>query len=171
MATFKLLLGLDLTVVLLGIAVACLGFLCRVGASAQPEEPGRVGRIGDIARAEVVEAAAHKKLLRWTTPGLAHFAVFSGFLVLVLTISESNGAQFSPTFHIPVVGMWTARGFLEDQFAVVCLLAAAFTVIRLRESPREHGINLNRTDQALALSPDLDDASSSGATTAPTPEQ
>lgn len=176
MATFKLLLGLGMTVVLLGIAGARLGFLYRVGA-----------------------------------PGLAHFAVFWGFLVLVLTIIEGYGALFSPTFHIPVIGMWPAL-FFEDLFAVICLLAvAAFTVIRLRESPRKHGINLNRTDEALALSPDLvtaacpfcvtmltdgvaqrrmegaaddsvevllrsvrpdlDDASSSGATTAPTSEQ
>jgi hypothetical protein len=218
MATFKLLLGLGMTVVLLGIAGPRLGFLCRVGASAQPVEPGRVGRTGDIARAEVVEVAAQKKLLRWTGPGLTHFAVFWGFLVLVLTIIEGYGALFSPTFHIPLIGMWPALGFFEDLFAVICLLAvAAFTVIRLRESPRKHGINLNRTDEALALSPDLvtaacpfcvtmltdgvaqrrmegaaddsvevldiaevllrsfrpdlDDASSSGATTAPTSEQ
>jgi hypothetical protein len=119
MATFRPLLGLGMAVVLLGIPGARLGFLYRVGASAQQVEPGRVGRTADIALAEVGEVAAQKKLLRWTAPGLAHFAVF-------------------------------------------CLSAvAAFTVIRLRESPRKHGINLNRTD----------DASSSGATTAPTSEQ
>jgi hypothetical protein len=127
MASFKLLMGLGMTVVLLGIAGARLGFLYRVGA-----------------------------------PGLAHFAVFCGFLVLVLTIIEGYGALFSPTFHIPVIGMWPALGFFEDLFTVTCLLAvAAFTVIRLRESPRKHGIKLNRTD----------DASSSGATTAPTYQQ
>jgi hypothetical protein len=121
MATFKPLLGLGMTVVLLGTPGTRLGFLYRVGASAQPVEPGRVGRTGDIVRAEVVEVTAQKKLLRWSAPGLAHFAVF-------------------------------------------CLLAvAAFPVIRLRESPIKHGINLNRTNEALALSPDLDDASSSGA--------
>jgi len=156
MATFKLLLGLGMTVVLLGIAGARLGLLYCVGASAQPVEPGRVGRTGDIARAEVVEVAAQKKELRWTAPGLAHFAVSWGFLVLVLTIIEGHGALFSPTSHLPVIGMWPALGLFEDLFAVICLLAvAAFTVIRLRESPRKHGINLNRTDEALALSPDL----------------
>lgn len=54
MATFQLLLGLGMTVVLLGIAGARLGLLYRVGASAQPVEPGRVGRTGDIALAEVL---------------------------------------------------------------------------------------------------------------------
>ena len=54
MATFKLLQGLGVTVVLRGIAGARLGFLYRVGASAQPVEPGRVGRTGDIAPAEVL---------------------------------------------------------------------------------------------------------------------
>ena len=183
MATFKLLLGLGMTVVLLGIAGARRGFLYRVGA-----------------------------------PALAHFAVLCGFLVLVLTIIEGHGALFSPTSHLPVIGMWPALGLFEDLFAVICLVAvAAFTVTRPRESsPRKPGINLNRTDEALALSadlvtaacpfcvtkltdgvtqrrmegaddsvevldiaevllrsvrPDLDDALSSGATTAPTSEQ
>ncbi len=140
MAIVKLVLGLGMTVVLLGIAGARLLYLYRIGASAQPVEPGRVGRTGDIARAEVVEVAGQQKLLRWTAPGLAHLAVFWGFVVLVLTIIEGFGALFSPTFHIPVIGNWPALGFLEDLFAVLCLLAvAAFTVIRLRESPREHG--------------------------------
>jgi hypothetical protein len=49
MATFKLLLGLGMTVVLLGIAGARLGFLDSVGASALSVEPGRLGRTGDIA--------------------------------------------------------------------------------------------------------------------------
>ena len=140
MATLKLVLGLGMTIVLLGIAGARLLFLYRVGASAQPIEPGRVSRTGEIARAEVVEVAGQRKLLRWTAPGLAHLAVFWGFLVLVLTIIEGFGALFSPTFHIPVIGNWPALGFLEDLFAVLCVLAVvAFTAIRLRESPMEHG--------------------------------
>ena len=74
MATFKLLLGLGMTVVLLGIASARLGFLYRVGASAQPVERGR-GRTGDIARAEV--------LLRSVRPDLAN--------------ASSSGATTAPT--------------------------------------------------------------------------
>ena len=140
MATVRLVLGLGMTIVLLGIAGVRLLFLYRVGTSAQPIEPGRVSRTGDIARAEVVEVAGQRKLLRWTAPGLAHLAVFWGFMVLVLTIIEGFGALFSPTFQIPVIGNWPALGFVEDLFAVLCLLAvAAFTVIRLRESPKEHG--------------------------------
>jgi Fe-S oxidoreductase len=140
MAIAKLVLGLGMTVVLLGIAGARLFFLYRIGRSAQPVEPSRVGRTGDIARAEVVEVAGQRKLLTWTAPGLAHLAVFWGFVVLVLTIVEGFGALFSPTFHIPLIGRWPALGFVEDLFAVLCLLAvAAFTVIRVRESPQEHG--------------------------------
>ena len=58
-------------------------------------------------------------------------------MVLVLTIVEGFGALFSPTFHIPVIGNWPALGFVEDLFAVLCLLAvAAFTVIRCVSRPR-----------------------------------
>ena len=60
MTTFKLLLGLGMTVVLLGIAGARLGFLNRVGGSAQPVQPGRVGRTGDIA--EVLLRSARSDL-------------------------------------------------------------------------------------------------------------
>ena len=49
MATFKLLLGLGMTVVLLGIAGARLGSPYHVGTSARPVEPDRVDGTGDIA--------------------------------------------------------------------------------------------------------------------------
>ena len=61
MTTFKLLLGLGMTVVLLGIAGARPGFLYRAGASTQPVEPGRLSRPFDIAEV----------LLRSVRPDLA----------------------------------------------------------------------------------------------------
>ena len=51
MATLKMFVGLGMTVVLLGIAGARLGFLDRIGACALPVEPGRAGKTGDIAEA------------------------------------------------------------------------------------------------------------------------
>ena len=49
MATLKPLVGLGMTVALLGIAGARLGLFYRVIASALPVEPGRVRSTGDIA--------------------------------------------------------------------------------------------------------------------------
>jgi TM2 domain-containing membrane protein YozV len=37
-------------------------------------------------------------------PGIAHFFVFWGFLVLFLTIIEAYGHLFTDTFAIPLIG-------------------------------------------------------------------
>ncbi len=129
-----------MTIVLLGIAGRRLAYLYRIGRAGQPLEPGRRGSTGDIAKAEIVEVAAQRKLLRWTGPGLAHAAVFWGFCVLVLTILEGFGSLFSSRFQLPVVGNWPILGFAEDLFALLCVGAVvAFAVIRFRESPKEQG--------------------------------
>jgi len=49
MATLEPLVGLGMTVALLGIAGARLGFFYRISASALPVEPGRDRRTGDTA--------------------------------------------------------------------------------------------------------------------------
>ncbi|HYN28681.1 MAG TPA: (Fe-S)-binding protein [Dermatophilaceae bacterium] len=140
MEVVRLVLGLTMTVVLLGVAGARLAFLYRVGRSGQPLERGRVGAPAQIAKTELVEVAGQRRLLKWTGPGLAHFAVFWGFCVLLLTVFEGFGALFNPRFQIPVVGNFPLLGFVEDLFALLCVLAiVAFTVIRVREAPKDLG--------------------------------
>ena len=136
----RLVLGLAMTIVLLGIAGQRLAYLTRIGRAGQPLEPGRRSSTAEIAKAEVVEVVAQRKLLRWTAPGLAHAAVFWGFCVLVLTIIEGFGSLFTPTFQLPVVGNWPLLGVIEDLFALMCVAAViAFTVIRWREAPKDQG--------------------------------
>ncbi len=136
----RLVIGLLMTVVCLGLAGARLRHLWRIGAAAQPIEPGRVRGAGEIARAELVEVVAQRKLFQWTGAGMAHAAVFWGFCVLLLTIVEGFGALFTPTFQIPVIGNWPVLGFLEDLFALLCVAAIiAFVVIRVRQSPATEG--------------------------------
>ena len=136
----RLVLGLVMTVVLLGIAGRRLAFLYRLGRTGQPVEAGRRGAFATTVKAELAEVAGQRRLLRWTAPGAAHAAVFWGFLVLLLTILEAFGSLVDATFQIPVVGNWPALGFVEDLFALLCLAAVlAFVVIRLREAPAERG--------------------------------
>ena len=140
MLTARLVIGLAMTVVLLGIAGARLRYLWRLGSAAQPIEPGRRTSTGEIAKAELVEVVAQRKLFQWTGAGLAHAAVFWGFCVLLLTIVEGFGSLFTPTFQLPVIGNWPALGFFEDLFALLCVAAiVAFTIIRIRQSPRTEG--------------------------------
>jgi Fe-S oxidoreductase len=136
----RLVLGLVMTAVLLGIAGRRLAFLYRLGRTGQPVEAGRRGALATTVKAELAEVAGQRRLLRWTAPGAAHAAVFWGFLVLLLTILEAFGSLVDATFQIPVVGNWPALGFVEDLFALLCLAAViAFVVIRLREAPAGQG--------------------------------
>lgn len=140
MYTVRLVLGLLMTVVLLGLAGRRLVYLYRLGKTGQPVEPGRIGSVGATVKAELVEVLGQRKLFRWTGPGLAHAAVFWGFCVLLLTIIEGFGALFDPRFQIPIVGNWPALGFVEDLFALMCVAAVvAFTIIRVKEAPKEKG--------------------------------
>ncbi len=110
----RLVLGLVMTVVLLGIAGRRLAFLYRLGRTGQPVEAGRRGAVATTVKAELAEVAGQRRLLRWTAPGAAHAAVFWGFLVFLLTILEAFGSLVDATFQIPVVGNWPALGFVED---------------------------------------------------------
>ncbi len=140
MYAVRLILGILIVVVGLTLAGRRLAYLYRVGTLGQRVEPWRMPAAGEAIKAELVEVAAQRKLLRWTAPGLAHAAVFWGFCVLLLTIVEAFGAIFNPTFQIPIIGNWPALGFIQDLFALLCVAAVvAFAVIRFREAPKDQG--------------------------------
>jgi Fe-S oxidoreductase len=137
--TVRLVVGIAMTVLLLGLAARRALTIYRLVRTGQPavgrtEDPG--ARIG----AEVVEVLGQRKLLKWTVPGLAHFVTFWGFLLLMFTIIEGFGAFFDVDFHIPLIGTWPVLGFVEDLLAVLVLVGlAVFTVIRLRTNPARLG--------------------------------
>lgn len=136
----RMILGLLMTVVALGIAGRRGLFLFRLGKSGQPMEPDRKVTTGGVAKSQLVEVAGQRKLLQWTVPGIAHFAVFWGFIVLLLTVFEGFATLFNSRFHIPIIGNYPALGFFEDLFALLCVSAiVAFTIIRLREQPKDQG--------------------------------
>ncbi|HEX6394393.1 MAG TPA: 4Fe-4S dicluster domain-containing protein [Acidimicrobiales bacterium] len=117
-----------------GVAVALwrLGFLFRLVTNGKPA-PGRMKDVGAQLKAELLDVFGQRKLLRWSVPGVAHFMVFWGFIVLMFTIAEAYGALFSKTFAI--TGN-EALGFIEDLFAVGVLVGIiTFSVIRLVQSP------------------------------------
>ncbi|NLT54343.1 MAG: (Fe-S)-binding protein [Actinomycetales bacterium] len=138
-----LLVALAMTAVSFTLVGRRLLMLYRIGRAAQPVEPGRVGggrRLAAALRAELVEVLSQRRVVRWTGPGVAHAAVFWGFLILLLTLVERYGALFQRDFALPVIGRWAVVGFLED-LAVVAVLAAVatFGVIRWRRSPSREG--------------------------------
>ena len=139
----RIVIGMVLTVVALGIAARRLWWLRRLAGSGQPA-PERFAyareHLGTDLRIEVTEVLGQRKLLQWSVPGTAHALTFWGFIVLILTIIESYGNLFSRTFSIPGIGTWPVIGFLEDLFSVAVLAGIiTFTVIRLRNDPHKKG--------------------------------
>jgi hypothetical protein len=139
----RVVLGLAMTLVALGVAVRRMWWLKRLAFTGQPA-PERVAAVrshpGRDAEVQATEVIGQRKLLKWSVPGAAHAATFWGFIVLLLTIIEAYGALFSWDFAIPVIGHWAVIGFIEDLFAVGVLAGIiTFTVIRIRDNPQREG--------------------------------
>ncbi len=139
-----LLVGLAMTAVSFTLAGRRVAMLYRLARTAQPVEPGRVqgGAAGVLRtlRAELGEVLTQRRVIRWTVPGVAHVAVFWGFLILLLTLIERYGALFQRDFAIPVIGRWAVVGFVEDLAIVSAFVAVAtFATIRWRRSPQREG--------------------------------
>ena len=139
----RIIIGLALTVIAFAAAGRRLWWLGRLARTGQPA-PERIQALrehpGRGAATQVTEVFGQRKLLKWSVPGTAHFLVFWGFVILILTIIEAYGDLFSKTFAIPGIGHWAAIGFLEDLFAVAVLVGiVTFAVIRLRRDPKREG--------------------------------
>jgi Fe-S oxidoreductase len=139
----RIVLGLVMTAAAAVLAGRRLWWLGRLGLSGQPA-PERIAAVRSHperdAEVQATEVFGQRKLLKWTIPGLAHFVVFWGFIILVFTIIEAYGDLFSRTFAIPGIGHSFALGFLEDLFAVLVLVGIiTFAIIRLRNQPEKEG--------------------------------
>jgi Fe-S oxidoreductase len=139
----RIIIGLALTAIAAAVAGRRLWWLYRLAMTGQ-SAPERIEALrehpGRGAETQVTEVLGQRKLLKWTGPGIAHFLVFWGFIILLLTIIEAYGDLFSKTFAIPGIGTWAWIGFIEDLFAVAVLAGiAAFAVIRLRSDPKREG--------------------------------
>ena len=132
---FRIIAGLAITIVAFTIAGRRFWWLSRLIRSGQAA-PRRWRGFSTAGGAELVEVAGQRKLLKWTLPGLAHFFIMWGFMVLMTTILEAYGALFSRDFHIPVIGQSNWLAFVEDFFATAVLVSlVVFSVIRLVQAP------------------------------------
>ena len=135
----RLVVGLTIAVVALALAGRRVLFLVKLVSTGQPS-PGRLDDWPKRLVAQFVEVFGQVRLLKWNVPGLAHFFVFWGFLILTFTIIEAVGALFDVNFHIPLIGKNPLFGAMEDFFGVMVLAGIlAFAVIRLRSKPEAIG--------------------------------
>ncbi len=131
----RLVVGLAIIVVALAVAGRRVYFLGSMISAGQPS-PGRLDDAPKRLATQITEVFGQKRLLKWSVPGLAHFFVFWGFIILILTIIEAVGALFQVDFALPLIGHSPVVGFLEDFFGVaVAVGLIAFAIIRLQNAP------------------------------------
>ena len=100
---------------------------------------------------QLVVVLGQRKLLQWTLPGLMHFFIFWGFLILFTTIVEGFGAVYQEDFHIPLIGRWEELGALQDFFivAVIAGILTAFAIRRLQHPGRFRGSHSKEAEYIL----------------------
>ena len=90
-----------------------------------------------------VYVAGQLRLFRFFPPGLAHFFIFWGFLLLSLTILqailEGLVAFANPNFVLPVIGTFGPLALLQDLFAVFVAIAVLYALyVRLIANPKRY---------------------------------
>ena len=123
-----------------------VGFL-RLGK----DEDRRPRSVKRAAKDQVVVVGLQRKLLQWTIPGIMHFFIFWGFLILGSTIVEAFGAVFIEDFAVPIIGHWGVIGALQDFFIVAVLVSigVAFAIRKIQRPGRFRGSHLKEADYIL----------------------
>jgi Fe-S oxidoreductase len=100
---------------------------------------------------QLVVVFGQRKLLQWTVPGLMHFFIFWGFVILFTTIIEAFGAIYVTGYHLPFVGRWGPLGALQDFFVVAVLagIIVAFAIRRLDRPGRFRGSHMREAEYIL----------------------
>jgi len=121
------------------LAARRIRFLVRLVRKARPM-PERSGPLREKLRYQLRQVAGQEKLLQWTGPGIFHFLIFWGFLILQSQSLEALGEVFDPDFHIPLIGRSDLLGFAQDLFTVLVLVAViGFACYRLAQRPASTG--------------------------------
>jgi Fe-S oxidoreductase len=123
-----------------------VGFL-RLGS----DDDRRPRDLGRKLKDQLVVVLGQRKLLQWTIPGVMHFFIFWGFVILFTTIIEAFGAVYQEGFHLPIVGRWGPLGLLQDFFIVAVLagIATAFAIRRRQRPGRFRGSHMKEAEYIL----------------------
>jgi Fe-S oxidoreductase len=124
-----------------------LGELLRLGRDDDRRPRDRARKLKDFA----VVVLGQRKLLQWSIPGIMHFLIFWGFVVLLTTIVEAFGAVYQDGFRLPLVGSWGPLGLLQDGFVIAVLagVAMALAIRKLQRPGRFRGSHLREADYIL----------------------
>ncbi len=108
-------------------------------------------RWGRAFKDQLVVVFGQRKLLQWTIPGVMHFFIFWGFVILFTTILEAFGAIYQEGFHLPLIGKWGPLGALQDFFIVAVLvgIVMALGIRKIQRPGRFRGSHLKEADYIL----------------------
>jgi Fe-S oxidoreductase len=121
--------------------------LLRMGA----EDDRKPTNLGRKLKDQLVVVLGQRKLLQWTVPGVMHFFIFWGFVVLLTTIVEAFGAVYQDGFHLPLIGRWGPLGALQDFFVVAVLgsIVTALVIRRIQQPGRFKGSHIRDAEYIL----------------------
>ena len=90
----------------------------------QPVRP--FGQWGERIESLLVFVFAQRRLFRFPAPGVAHFFVFWGFLLLFVTIVQAVLEGAFPGFVLPFLGTFGPLALLQDLIAVAVSVAVIY---------------------------------------------
>jgi Fe-S oxidoreductase len=139
MQKFAIAVSLTITVVAVAMVLRTAARMTRIVRLGRPD-PERFDRPARRARTMLTETLGHTRMLRWSVPGLAHWGVFLGFIVLFGSLVEAYGELFSDRFHLPFTSGLEAYGLLVEVIAALTLVGiVVLMAIRLSHRPSVAG--------------------------------
>jgi len=107
------------------------------------EASGQFGQWIERIRGLFVFVAGQLRLFRVPLPGISHFFIFWGFLVLSLTIMQAmieGLVTFAePHFTLPIIGTFGPLALLQDFFAVFVTIAVMYALyVRVSVDPERY---------------------------------
>jgi Fe-S oxidoreductase len=103
-----------------------------------------------IAR-ELRVVFGQQKLLQWPFPGVMHFFIFWGFVVLLTTIVEAFGKVYDTSFALPLLGHWGPLAAAQETLAGLVLVGVlmALFIRKVLRPGRFAGSHLKEADRIL----------------------
>jgi Fe-S oxidoreductase len=104
---------------------------------AQPAGP--INQWGRRTKALLVFAFAQRRLFRFRAPGVAHFFIFWGFLLLLPTIGQAIVGGIFPGFVLPFLGTFGPLALVQDLIAVAVAVAVLYGLyLRIIAKPERY---------------------------------
>jgi Fe-S oxidoreductase len=116
----------------------------------QPSRP--FGHWGERIKSLVAYVFGQVRLFRFPLPGVAHFVIFWGFLILFVTIAQAILEGIFPGFVLPLLGTFGPLALVQDLIAVAVAIAVIYGLyMRIVVKPERYQ-GSHRAEGILVLS-------------------